>query len=96
MKIKDMIKKIEDYNEIAEIVGGAKMELHFRDQMAFGSQIIWNYKLFSGFIRHEYLDSVAKAILNGDYEFEKESKIMVQDHTGFTFDVAVAFEIYSA
>ena len=96
MKIKDMIKKIEDYNEIAEIVGGAKMELHFRDQMGCGYQKVMSYKQFSGFICREYLDSVAKAILNGDYEFDKASKFIVQDHTGFTFDVAVAFEIYSA
>ena len=93
MKIKDMIKKIDTYNEIADIVVAPKMELHFKDKLGCGGyQIVRNYRQFSRFIRNEYIDIVANAILNGEYEFEKVSIFTVEDN----IDVAVSFEIYDA
>ncbi len=82
MKIADMIKKIETYNEVADMIGNPKAEL--RAVFGYGRSIkVETLKSFRKFIRDEYIKVVADAILAcEEYEFGKEIEIKVVDIFG--------------
>lgn len=94
MKIKDMIKKVETYNEVSEIVHGEKMTLTFHEFTT--NEKITDYKQFSKFIRKTYLNIVADAILGGEYEFDTDTALTVTGPDGYIFNVTVSFDIYAA
>lgn len=94
MKIKEMIKKVEAYNEIAEITGGQKMVLHFYEMTT--TEKATEYKQISKFIRETYIKIVADAILDGEYDFETDKVITVTGADGYVHTLTVGFEIYAA
>lgn len=94
MKIKDMIKKVEAYNEVAEIIHGDKMAITFHEFTI--NERITDYKQFSKFIRKTYLNIIADAILDGEYEFDTDTAFTVTGPDGYIFNVTVSFDIYAA
>ena len=98
MKIKEMLKKVETYNEVAEVLGNRKAVLNFVD--SFGDSIlvststeVTDYKEFAKYIRDTYITDVAKIILNLEYEFEETRLVSWLDVMGYTQYVRVSFEI---
>jgi len=76
MTMKEMFKKVETYNEIAELMGTDKAKISFYDLPCFGGIHFSNYKEFSKYIRQEYIKEIADAILKHDgWEIDKEIEI---------------------
>lgn len=71
MKMKDLFKKIEVYNEVANMIGSASVNLHVAVGFGFGYKYP-DYRTFKLYINGEYIPEMAKAILNYDgYEIGK-------------------------
>ena len=89
MKIKEMLKKVETYNEVAEVLGNRKAVLNFVDSVGDSilvSTEVTDYKEFAKYIRDTYITDVAKSILNLEYEFGETRLVS-------WLDVRVSFEI---
>lgn len=73
MTIKEMLKKIEAYNEVTEHLTIDRACLCFEDQIGpvvCNREYITDYNSFALFIRANYIKEMAKAILSFDrYEF---------------------------
>ena len=79
MTIKEMLKKVEAYNEVAEIAGTDKIELRFSCGYAC-SEKVKDMKSFRKYIKDEYIDCFAEAILNKtDWAFDEDREIAVVD-----------------
>ena len=91
MKIKEMIKKIDTFNEVAEMIGNEKAELRCR--IGFGFSIpVTDEKSFKKQIKEEYIPIMAKAILDFvGYEFNEEVEINVTDAWGCVLKEKVEF-----
>lgn len=77
MKIRDMFKKVEGYNELADVMNTEKAHIWFADVMAMGliknGENFKTYAEFRKYVRREYIKEVADFILNSD-EFEMNSE----------------------
>ena len=74
MKAKELFKKLETYNELAEIMHTQKAAICFGE--AYYSERFNNYKEFSKYVKKTYIDEVAAKILNADnFEFDSETVI---------------------
>ena len=96
MKIQDMFKKVESYNEIAEVLGNKKVYINFVDSVGYNVYTVEKletYKEAVKHIRNEYVKEVAEALLHLDYEFNKERQIGWIDAFGTAHDVQVSFEL---
>ena len=93
MKIAEMIKKIEAYNETAELIDTEKVELMFYVRFgAYGK--VGSMKEFRKFIRQQYIDEMADAILNYDgYAFKTLARIETTDRMGD--DIHEEIEFYT-
>lgn len=93
MTVKELIKKIDTYNKLAEEIGSeTKATLWF----GFGygrSQNFKTYAEFKKFIKEEYIDSCVDAILNYDgYEFNKTVSVAIHDN--WLGDIAEEIDIW--
>lgn len=71
MTLKDMAKKVETYNELAEVMGTDKIELNITEGYFHNS--FTNWKDLQKFIKAEYVKEAAQAILKADgYEMDGE------------------------
>lgn len=77
MTLKDMFKKIENYNELAELMHVQKAAIHYYED--FTSKLFDNYKEFRKFVKHEHLEEVAAEILASNFEFDGTTEIKVVD-----------------
>jgi hypothetical protein len=69
MKIKEAFKKLDTYNELAELMNGDKMHIYFADILTPGvsyGEKFNTYEDFRKYIRHEYFKEIADEILNSD------------------------------
>ena len=74
MKLREMMKKIEAHNEIANIMGDDKAGLKPDDGVCRTSYQSWD--ALKRFINEEYIEPLAKAILQYDgFEFNKPATI---------------------
>ena len=74
MTMKDIFKKIEVYNEVAELMNTQKAKIAFGEK--FSSDRFENYSEFRKFIRKEYIDEVADKILKSeDWKIDGEVEI---------------------
>lgn len=82
MKIAEMIKKIDNYNETAAMIGTDKVDLRFAIRFGdFG--YVGSMKDFRKYIRNEYIPEMAEAILNYDgYLFGELARIETTDRMG--------------
>lgn len=96
MKIAEMIKKIDTYNEIAEMIHQPKMQLRF--YVRFGLSVeVGSMKDFRKYIRNEYIPEMADAILAYDgYNFDEDATIRCTDKFGDDLHEEITFEVYAA
>lgn len=96
MTYKELIKKIDTYNEIAELIGADKMEI--RVNIGFSvSEKVKDSKSFAKFIKDEYIDEVADAILRcSDYTFDNTVDLSVVDRFGDTLNEKIEFYVCAA
>ena len=74
MKMKEMFKKVETYNEIAEMMMTHKAKIQFCEWLY--TERFEKYSDFSKWIRREYIKEVADQILNSDaWEIDEELEI---------------------
>lgn len=68
MKIKDVFKKVEGFNELAELMNADKAVVWFADKIGpiTDGHSISSYETFRKHIRKEYFKDVADFILNDD------------------------------
>ena len=98
MTIKEMLKKVEGYNEIAQrMTASPAVNLVFMDEdsqicHAWTRTTVTDYRTFANFIRRNYIPEVAGAILLYDgYEFDQAHAVELTpifDHkqvNNFTF-----------
>ena len=94
MKIKEAFKKIETYNEIAELTNEDKRALWFADItscVSFGEKFT-DFSEFRKYVRHEYFKDVADIILNSDgWEFNGEKEIVNNRERTLTFELNLAW-----
>lgn len=82
MKIKDMIKKIDAYNEVAEILGRDTIKLHCT--IGYGYEIPFDdFKSLKKNLNWHLIAPLAKAIIEFDgYELNKETEFKITDEWG--------------
>lgn len=74
MKMKEMFKKVETYNEIAEMMMTHKAKIQFGEWLH--TERFEKYSDFSKWIRREYINEVADMILTSDeWEIDGELEI---------------------
>lgn len=87
MTLKELFKKVETYNEIAEMMHSRKAKIHFY-MRASGCNICFgesfeSFESLRKYIRNEYLKETADAILKcSDWELDQEIEIAYADHFG--------------
>lgn len=96
MTIKEMFKKINAYNEVAEIMGQSdRVYLGYEDgeSLHFAAS---TEKELREFIKEEYFAWAAKPILNcNGYEFDETNFIMIERPDGATVMSAITFNLYT-
>ena len=96
MKIAEMVKKIDTYNEIAGMIGQPKMVLKFCRRCAM-TVTVYSLKEFRRYIRSEDIECIANAILSYDgYDFGEETEITAVDICGNVVHEEVTFMAYRA
>ena len=97
MTIKEMLKKVDGYNEVAEMIGTEKAELRVVYDGYGLSDVVADYKSFAKFIRETYIKEIADAVLKCDkYELNKEMQFTVDGifgdviHSEIEFFIAIA------
>lgn len=76
MTIKEMLKKVEIYNEVAEQLGNQKAELRFVEGYGL-SDPVGSFATFRKYIKETYIKTVAEDILKYDgYEFGTEAEFV--------------------
>ena len=74
MKIKDLFKKVETYNEVADLMHTNKAKIQFGE--VFYSERFEHYNDFCKYVKREYIKEVAEKILSADNcEFDTEIEI---------------------
>lgn len=94
MKIKEAFKKLDTYNELAELMNGDKMHVYFAEVtsgIGFGE----SFKSFADFrkyIRNEYFKEIADRILDDDgWELNGENEL--SGFAGRFSDLVLKFEL---
>ena len=91
MKIREMFKKVEAYNELAEIMNGGKAHVWFAEKSVITiGDAFKDYNEFRKYIRREYFKDVEDFILNSD-EWEINSEKTFTNNFGneMTFEVYI-------
>ena len=65
MTIRNLFKRVQEYNEIADLLKTGKADIYFNEGLGFGNHFK-TYKEFSKFIRAEFVNEVVKVILEND------------------------------
>ena len=99
MTISEMLKKVETYNEMSELMGvrfGSKAELTMIDKSVVNEYHTMN-KGFKKAIKETYIDCCANAILNyKDYQFNTPAVFQVKDAFGSIIHMTVEFVVSEA
>ena len=95
MTMKELFKKVDTYNEVAELMRTDKAEICFT--YAFLSyEKFTNYNDFRKFIRRELVKEQADVILKSDaFEFDKDVEYKWTDSFGTTWDCTYCAELVS-
>ena len=93
MKIKEAFKKLDNYNELAEMMNGDKMHIYFSDILngiSFGEKFN-SYDDFRKYIRREYRKEIADEILNTeDWELNQKKEFYAWSHLK-TFELCLSW-----
>lgn len=94
MTLKEIFKKVETYNEIAELMLSQKARVHFWDCGCFSGDCFTDYKSLAKYIRREYFKPVADEILSAaDYEIDGEKVIEWVDNFGSRYTLTIVVEL---
>ena len=97
MTIKEMIKKVDSYNEVARVIGGRELKLTMYYYLGIGSissikTDVADIKALRKWCNYEMIEEVANAILSGNYEFETRKPFnVVFTPAGDTADFEIEF-----
>lgn len=84
MTVKEMVNKMNTYNEIADMVNGEHLDLGFR--MRFSNidalAIQEDFNAFKKYLKKEIIKSVVDEILNGDFTIGEDKDITVSEPWG--------------
>lgn len=93
MTLKEMMKKVETYNEVAEVMGTQRAELLLEDGNVYEYFETWAE--LRKYIRREYVSEYADALLKTNtYEMDKETEINWTNHWGVGRGCVVETRIY--
>ena len=96
MTMKEMFKKVEAYNEMAEFMRTDKAVICYCDN-CFTAARLESFDSFRKYIRREYVKEIADAVLKfSDWEFNKEITLEWTDCMGYTQDIRVTAELVAA
>lgn len=91
MTIKEMLKKVEAHNEVAELVGNHKAVLVMGDEFSSRTEV-QNMKAFRKFVKEEFIEEMAEAILNSkNYEFNETLFVTCKGRFGELIMAGVEF-----
>jgi len=84
MTIKEMFKKVETYNEVAELMRETKAKIYFASgNYHYSGESFTDYNSFRKWIKKEYIKEVAEIILKDDsWEFDGERELTWTDFFG--------------
>lgn len=92
MKIKEAFKKLEIYNELAELMNEEKKSIWFADItdcVAFGETFSC-FADFRKYVRHEYVKDLADNILDSDdWDLNGEKEIASASGRDLTFELCL-------
>lgn len=91
MKIKEAFKKVETYNEIADLENEKRKVIWFADVIAEcirDGATFTSFDAFRKYVRKNYIKDIADQILNEDWELNSEKEIV--NNTGRT----IKLELY--
>ncbi len=95
MTIKEMFKKIEAYNEVAEIMRTDKARLSFTYDSHWGEKFD-SFQSFRKWIRRELAKEIADFVLSSnEFEMDKEIEFRFTDRFGWNFEVTVGTYLVS-
>lgn len=96
MKIKDIIKKVEEFNEIAEQIGYRKITLHFIIGAGYYEIPFEDIKSLKKNIKWHIVEPLAKAMIEcEDYELNKKVEFEVVDMWGDTIKDCARFAVWA-
>ena len=76
MTMKELFKKVEGYNEIAQIIGTYKAEIELFEKdngITLGHEHFDSYEMFRKYIKAEYVKEVADKLIKADcWMFDEE------------------------
>ena len=92
MTIREMLNHVENFNSVAHIAGLNKVELRFDDEFHSWPIVAEDTKQFRKYIKDEYHDFMAMAILNyKEYQFNKEFIVECEDPFGEMHTIRCGF-----
>ena len=99
MTIRDMLKKVHTFNEIAEIMGTERAELRIKipgcDAFIASAYSAAYYKKLATEINDTFIKPVADAILSyNGYEFDVETDVSCSDGWGTNFTETVETRLF--
>lgn len=97
MTVKELIKKVEVYNEVAEHVNGRTAELRVLiGDFAVLSETVGDWKHFRSYVTDMYIGCVAEKILEGkEYDFNKPVTVTCVDKFGDELHETIEFVLWS-
>lgn len=95
MTIKEMIKKVEAYNEVANVMGTEKAVLKFEYGFGWGKEVE-DLASFKKYMKDEFIKEMVDAIMNfKEYEFDKDFEISFEDRFGKSYAEEISFYLYT-
>ena len=96
MTLKDLFKKVETYNEIAEMMRTYKAKIYFCDSF-FSGEHFDTFEALRKYARKEYIKDLADRVLKFDgWEFDKGITFEWTDSFGDTMTVTLTAELVCA
>lgn len=93
MTLKEMFKKVDTYNEVAEVMHTDKAVIHFSDSYYYGKDFE-TYDSFRKYIRKEYISEVVNLILKeSNWEMDGEITTEWIDYFGDTHATTFSAEV---
>lgn len=97
MTLREIFKKVQTYNEVAELMYSQPAAVHFYDRGCFSGEKFSDYKSLSKYIRKTYFKEPADIILNcADYTIDEGKTFTWVDAFGDEITIDVIFELVAA
>lgn len=94
MKISEMFKKLETYNEMAVLMGSEQAHITFNDRDSHTYEYFKTYKNFKNYMKREYVDWFVKPLIKQDnFEFDEDKDFMAVDPFGIEIISNVCFSL---